>query len=116
MKKKIILVTGLIAVICIILFGFSILTSIDIKTIVGQVNADSQISDNYSGILWTVASFVIVLAIVTNIVCLPYLIKEMAKNDFIFTLIDEGTAKAIMGANDSGFQHFIYQFKDFTLK
>ncbi len=114
MKKRTVLVIGLIVIACVILLSF-LLSSIDMKAIVQQIGEDPLETSNYSGILWMAGSFIIVLAITANIACLPFLIKEMAKNDFMFTFIDEGTAKAIMGAGDSGFQRLIYQFKDFTL-
>jgi len=57
----------------------------------------------------------VIILIIINIACLPFLIKEMAKKDFIFTLVKEGTAKAIMGSGDSGFQRFLWEFKGYKL-
>lgn len=57
----------------------------------------------------------IIILIPINLFCLPYLIREMAKRDFIFTTVNEGTAKAVMGAGGSGFQRFIFHFKGHRL-
>ena len=59
--------------------------------------------------------FGVVVTVMANCICIPYLIKEMAVRNFFFTLVDEGSAKAIMGAGDSGFQKFVWQFKNYTL-
>ncbi len=57
---------------------------------------------------------IFVMALV-NIACLPFFIREMARRNLIWTLVEEGTAKAIMGAGDSGFQKFVYQYTGWRL-
>jgi len=54
------------------------------------------------------------LLIVVDFICLPYLIKEMAKRDFFFTVVEEGTAKAIVGSG-GGFQKVVYQYEGYII-
>ncbi len=55
--------------------------------------------------------FIVLLLIIIDIVCLPYLIKEMAKRDFFFTMTEEETAKAVLGSG-GGFQRIVAQTKN----
>ncbi|MFA5318238.1 MAG: SPFH domain-containing protein [Patescibacteria group bacterium] len=61
--------------------------------------------------------FLLVLAVggIANIVCLPFAIRLLAERNIIFTIVREGTAVAIMGAGDSGFQRFVSCFRGKTL-
>jgi len=61
--------------------------------------------------------FLVILAIggIANIICLPFAIRLLAEKNIIFTIVKEGTAVAIMGSGDSGFQRFIFCFRGKTL-
>lgn len=70
-----------------------------------------QDQDEISKIIKTALTVIIAILVLVNLLCLPYLIKTMAKNNFFLTLVSEGSAKAVMGSGNSGFQRFIMQYK-----
>ncbi|PIR13719.1 hypothetical protein COV49_01265 [Candidatus Falkowbacteria bacterium CG11_big_fil_rev_8_21_14_0_20_39_10] len=53
---------------------------------------------------------IILLLLLINLICTPFCIKELASRDWFFTIVNEGSAKAIMGGG--GFQRFVWQYKN----